>query len=411
MNIYVVSKSEPTLLIKPLSQPSLLLESQRRTEQSQHLLRQIKLHNQEVRCCCLPSPARMFVRFTHDYFTLVNHPSEGQHHHSCPLHTNIHGYSSRDADNANRDAIPNDDNPFSRFSVHRAASKTPSRTSPLHQSTNRSSIRECSVDKLVRRLIMRSFHNYHYQNKSLTVMQALNKLVASASEIPFGNTTLNHYLFYGQKGLEFAREKLGRVVKNNSYDGAGRPHALVFFSVSHVEQLSPCSIQMDGCDYHVKKVYNRVGNSKTNDACLVVLTLALNPSTSNSIELYNAYIYPVLHETLFMPISSDLERNIASGLVRLINNSDAPFSWSFSKPLFSLQDREQSHAVLPTFILKSKNKNKKVNFVEVIEVVNNHEQSRPLLPLSLELWQANLASQVDPANPESIANFWLHHQL
>jgi hypothetical protein len=395
MEVYVVSKSNPLVLVNPISRPEILLSHQRRSKDSQTLLEQVKTAGAELRCCCLPVPARMFVRFSHDYFTLVNHPSEGEHHKECPLYTPVNGYGHDRKDEPVE--APQDDSSLN-FRLHRF---------------EQAHARKRSIDKApspTRTLIEKSFHNYHFKSKRHSIMRALHTLLLPAKNITFGETSLESYCFYGERGFEFATSKLKREVRYNCYTGAGRPHALVFFSTNNYERLAATEVQINGRVYSVKNIHCQ---PLFGDSALVVLSVALN-TTTNNIECYNAYIYPIVSTTLFMPVESESELQIAHGLMAAIDDSTSNFSWSFAKPLFSNMDKAKSSTELPSFILKSKNESKRVNYVEVIRVIDsdiNRTKPRQRPMMSLDVWQANCICTVDPSNEESLASFWKEHQL
>ncbi|WP_390241004.1 DUF1173 domain-containing protein [Vibrio sp. R78045] len=412
MNIYIVDKSSPFDKSHPISNPSILLEKNRRSAESQSFLAQIRESKQELRCACVPDkPARMFIRFCHDYYTLVNHAAEGVHSDSCELFSEVHGFSERTSNSTSH--VDDEDSTVEHFILHKNVNDDENAPKKVVSNTPRASTgkRENSIDKLVRYLTKASFENCYYKGKKQSTMQALNHLIKPSRDIRFGNTNLGQWIFYGEKGYRFAITSLSRAVKNNNWNGAGRPHALIFLVASQLETTDDCVIA-DGVKYSVNKIY-RTGR-KTKAPVLIVLSLAVNPLTKE-FEVYNAYIKPVLSTSHLMPVDSHLERVVAQGLIDRIESASDSFRWSLQKPLFSKADRSNSVSVLPDFILRSKNKNKVVNYVEVIEVMGCLDdpeyvkRKARLTPMMLEAWRANRLVQVDPTDPDDLESFFLEH--
>ncbi|MGR2849387.1 hypothetical protein ABMX62_20335 [Vibrio vulnificus] len=404
MEIYIVDKALPTdrsgLLISP--SPMCLLEENRRTPQAQAFLAQIRESRQELRCGCNPiEPARMFIRYCHGYYTVVNHATEGHHSLDCPLYTEINGFTS------NNSTIDDEDD-VSAFMLHANYVPMDYTERVCSESTlnvlTTSTKREAKLAKLFRYLSQHSFQNYHYKNKRLTPLQALHHLLEPSKNIKFGNTTLNEWVFYGPKGFVIGARKLHDSICSESWNGAGRPHCLVFVVADSIEYRNK-NLIVDGKAIKVHKVAN-VAKS-TLGPYLVILSLAINPHV-HRVEVYNAYIHPVVSSSLMMPINSDGQRDVGLYLAELIDNSNSSISWSLCRPLISDISKARSACVLPDYILKGKNHSKRIVFTEIIEV--REPSASGLLPLIASAWRANKVSNVDPHSAESMAHFMADHE-
>ncbi|MGN2715641.1 DUF1173 family protein [Aliivibrio fischeri] len=409
--VYIVPRAMSDDISQPIQDPSCLLEVNRRSIETQRLLAQVRESNQELRCHCTKEKARMFVRFCHDNFTIVNHPTEGLHSDDCQLFSVIHGYSERQDDppSQTQESIDVDS-----FVIHRAISDV-QRTSVSKEknSEGKPYNREHSIDKLFRFLCEKSYSNFHHKNKNQSTLVALRNLIEPTTSIAFGETTLNKYCFYGEKGYSFAFNTLRRDKKNNTYKGAGRPHALVFNVVEQISISNGC-IDLDGSKYTAKRVI-RAGR-KTAGPYLVILSLADDP-IEDAILVYNVFIKPIVSTTSLMPVDSNHERIIASGLISLISNSQNQLArWSLQKPIFSKNARSNSVSVLPDFILRRKSiETGKITYVEVIEVMgmlsdpDYAARKAQLLPLMKEAWRANSIYEINAENKSDIERFFNEH--
>ncbi len=411
MQIYIVDKKSPHDLSNPLPDPSILLECNRRSPSAQSLLAQVRESKQELRCGCVAaSPARMFIRFTHDFYTLVNHAEQGKHSDSCPLFSKIHGYSER-----TQEAPPahDDEGEVERFVLHNNVNTQSAKPTQANEADKARAkrVRESKVDRLVRFLTEKSFSNFHYKGKKSSELKALRDLVEPSKLVTFGDTTLDQWTFYGDKGYHIATSALRRAIDSKQWNGAGRPHALVFMVCTNL-QIMQGAISVNGVRYSVRNV-ERSGRD-TRAPYIVALSIALNPSTGE-LETYNAYVKPILSSTALMPVDSHYERIVALGLIERIERSESKFRWSLQKPLFSKADRANTTSVLPDFILRSKNERKQINFVEVIEVMgmmsdpDYRTRKARLLPIMANVWRANKITEVDPTNSAKLDEFFAEH--
>lgn len=408
--VYIVPRAISDDVSQPVSNPTCLLEINRRSLETQRLLARVRESNQELRCSCTQAKARMFVRFCHDNFTIVNHPTEGQHSDSCQLFSVIHGYNDRQ-DNVTTKAQESVE--LDSFVIHRSISEATEPSAKQEGSASHHSNREHSLDKLFRHLCEKSYSNFHHKNKNQSPLVALRNLIEPANLISFGDSMLHKYCFYGDKGYSFAFNTLRREKANNSYKGAGRPHALVFMVVQQISTSNGC-IDLDGTKYTARRVI-RAGR-KTKGPYLVILSLADDP-VENAILVYNIFIKPIVSPTSLMPVDSHHERIIASGLMSLISNSQNQLArWSLQKPIFSKNDRSNSVAVLPDFILRRKSIDTgKITYTEVIEVMGMLNDSdyvsrkAQLLPIMKEAWRANSIYEINAEDEKDVARFFSEH--
>lgn len=407
--IFIVDKKQPDTMLKRVSNPKCLLEAHRREEDAQALLCDVRELRQELRCTCIPdNPARMFVRLSHGFFTIVNHPEQGHHSESCQLFTTIHGYSERDpAALATHDESAELDD----FVLHRQAAQRSEVPVARADRTPRVSDpnRESTLGKLFKQLVERSFSHWYYPNKSahMSPLKALRTLSDAAKPIAFGDYRLNEWIFYGSKGIHIARSRLRREASN--WKGSGRPHALIMLSGERLA-IDNSVLHIDRERYSFKRLI--WDGTRAQGAHIVLLSLAYCQQARDYVG-HTAYVHPVVSTSLLMPVDSAYERSMAAIVMRHIDGA-TQFKWSLQKPIFSKREKNEGLALLPDFILQSKGQDGRVRFREIIEVLGMLDDPKYVarkartVPLMPRTWRANSVCEVDPSSPASVHDFDTH---
>ncbi|ENI4487391.1 DUF1173 family protein [Vibrio fluvialis] len=391
MRISVVDKNQTSTVVplRYLDNPTILLLSSRRDREAQSLLAQVREANQELRCHCTDSPARMFIRFTHDFFTLVNHPEQGQHAVDCPLVTEIHGYSEREQGEV---GAPKDERNLDNFFMHREINSSPVEAGKPTSSSAKSSIKkEHKLDKLYRFMCEKTLGNWYYKHKNRhqTTMQVLASFREKCQHIPFGETTLNQWIFYGHKGFDFAQESLVRAVRQSKWNGRGRPHAF-WFTLSNDVQIAKDHIVVDKVAYPYKKIVRPY--APANGPYFVCMTICID---NGHVCSHTIYLRPIVTTNIPMPVDSQFERKVALEYMKWIDTSDTSIAkWSLNKPIYSRSIEDDSPHVLPDFVIQKKSPSGDLTAKYVLEVMGGRdehyfERKARLMPIMLDAWGAN----------------------
>ncbi|WP_194663912.1 hypothetical protein [Vibrio anguillarum] len=392
MHITIVEKDSNSSVVRILPNPNDLLPESRRDIPAQSLLAQIRESRQELRCHCCTPPARMFVRYSHDTFTLVNHASEGQHEDHCPLVTEVHGYGDR---NQNGSGGGHEDASLDNFYIHRNVTEGDQpRTSHSHSASTNPVKRESKLDKLYRFICEKTLSNWYFKKKFHSKNYMLGRFRDECASIEFGDTSLNEWCFFGDRGYEFACNKLRYTIKKRLWNGRGRPHAFVFFLCEKL-QIGKDKIVIDGQSYSIRnsiRPYAQAGAP-----FFVILTVCVEPDAS--IISHTAYIRPVALCDMPFPVDSQLERGVALSLFEAIDKSES--RWSVNKPVFSRAIYATTPSVLPDFVVQRKNAQGKMEFKAVIEVMGMtdseyHRRKDRLVPIMIEAWNASEVIKVYP---------------
>ncbi|ELP5729245.1 DUF1173 family protein [Vibrio vulnificus] len=407
--IFIVDKKQPDTMLKRVLNPQCLLEVHRREEEAQALLCDVRELRQELRCTCLPkSPARMFVRLSHGFFTIVNHPEQGLHSESCQLFTTIHGFSERDTSAiATHDELAELDD----FVLHRqAAQRTEvSVTHTEHTPSASDPNKESTLGRLFKQLVERSLSHWYYPKKATHVspLRALRALSEAAKSIAFGEYCLNEWIFYGSKGVHIAKSRLRREA--SQWKGSGRPHAIIMLSGDRLT-IDNSVLHIDRERYSFKRLI--WDGTRTQGAHIAFLSLAYCQQAQDYVG-HTAYVHPVVSTSLLMPVDSAYERSMAEIVMRHIDDA-TQFKWSLQKPIFSKREKNEGLALLPDFILQSKGRDGRVRFREIIEVLGMLDDPKYVarkartVPMMPRAWRANSMCEVDPSSAVSIHDFDTH---
>lgn len=399
MRISVVDKnsdltSEP---LRFLPEPSLLIHEKRKAIETQALLSQIREGNQELRCHCTEPAARMFVRYAHETYTIVNHAEQGAHHPDCPLVTEIHGYGERATPTIGAEKDQSD---LSNFYLHREIKDAEGTHSPKHTRQAPSLKKEHKLDKLFRFMCSKTLSNWHYANKQKqqTQMRVLASFKAVCSEVPFGDTVLSNWVFYGNKGFEFASQSLIKSVKRRNWDGRGRPHAF-WMTISDNVQIAKGHVLVDGVAYPYKRIIRPYAPASS--PYFVSMSVCIDEGHVCS---HTIYLRPIVARTIPMPVDSKFERKVALQYINWIDeNSTRDQRWSLNKPIYSRTVEEGSPSVLPDFILQQKDANGRLGYKVVLEVMGGrgddyYERKNRLMPIMVEAWNADRLYQIHDLN-------------
>lgn len=369
--------------------PRLLLPKERTTDKAQVLLTQIRESNSDLLCHCCHPPARMFIRYSHNHFHIVNHAILGKHSEECPLYTHIKGSIEK---GATADVIAEHTESFSLHGNLKTTS-TESNLSPKplpHSpcSPEERQVREPKITQLIRYLTKETFANWYYPNKKMSSQQTLIKFKQKAKDVRFGKTTLDRYLFFGHNGFKYALSTLNRDIKNDSWEGPGRPHGLVLF-ITDTLHIKGKYAYFDGLSYGFKntRCHKALENS---GPYLVALSLAQDEYTqtpSQKIKPTSLYIQPIASMTDVFPVESDEERFIFQSFKKQIDARDYA-KWSLQKvmlPKFILASVDG--ATSPDYLLQQKNTKNKVCYRCLVCLDGPSHDSKQ--PVSLNTWRAN----------------------
>ncbi|MEI8659235.1 DUF1173 family protein [Vibrio sp. Hal054] len=392
MRISVVDKNQQSSSDAPhryLNNPSILSLVSRREPEAQALLAQVRESRQELRCHCTDTPARMFIRYTHEFFTLVNHPEEGQHAPDCPLVTEIHGYGEREQGKVGAER---DESNLDNFYMHREV-RSGQAESPRAPSGNAkpSTAKEHKLDKLYRFMCDKTLGNWYYKNKRTrqTMMQILASFREKCQEVPFGDTVLSQWTYYGGNGFDFAKENLLRSIKQGSWNGRGRPHAF-WFTFSNNVQFEQGYIVVDGVAYPYKSIIRPY--APANGPFFVCMTICVDNGNPCS---HTIYLRPVVDINIPMPVDSQFERSVALAYIKWIDGTDtSQAKWSLNKPIYSRSVRDDSPCVLPDFVIQRKSPSGVLAEKYVLEVMGGRdevyfERKSRLMPIMIDAWGAN----------------------
>lgn len=367
-----------------IDKPGLLLPKERTTSPAQALLAQIRESRSDLLCHCCQPPARMFIRFSHSNFHIVNNPILGKHNEECPLYTHIKGCIERGA-SGNVIAEPTES-----FSLHGNLKTTDTKSTakppipPSRDSSQQKSVHEPKISQLLRYLAKETFANWYFQNKTISTQQTLMKFKQQSKEVRFGKTTLDRYFFFGHKGFKFALSTLTRDINNSTWEGPGRPHGLVLFITDEL-QLKGNYVYFDGLSYGFK--HTRCHKALEHSGpYLVALSLAQeeHETSTSKVKPTSLHIQPIASTTDVFPVESDEERVIFQNIKKQIDNRSCA-KWSVQKVM--LPKASLGLARSPDYLLQQKNGKNKVCYRCVISICD--QRHGPSEPVSMETWRAN----------------------
>lgn len=210
------------------------------TDKRNHTATQKKLQaiyeaNHDIRCGC--SGARMFVRYLQSgRYTIVNHPVEGRHNKQCKFYTDISGEIS--------DREFGGDAEFKEiltFCYHADIRSTDSsEQNVIHNTSDLSKQKpQPKLLRLMNQLCSEAFmHTYTkpFQklpfNKNKGELRTFARLRESAVNIKFGSSALDHFIYYGKQGEQYAQNAL----HSKQWKGAGRRHVFLIEMVDTIEE-------------------------------------------------------------------------------------------------------------------------------------------------------------------------------
>jgi len=365
----------------PLDKPELLIGKERTKPLGQTLLAQIRESNSDLLCHCCQPPARMFLRYSHKHYGIVNHPIFGKHNESCPLFTKIKGSIERNDPSLK-------DTPT--FHLHSKINDNGNQAVPRQANENfqskldTPSVKEPKIKQLMRYLITQSLFNWYYPNKSISQIRALMELKNRTKEVRFGNTTLDKYFFFGHDGFKYCLRTLNNQVRMGKWDGPGRPHGLVLFMTEELS-VNGKYAYFDGLSYS----YRNTQCLKALDVSgpyLVALSLAQDEhDPAKKIRPTSLFIEPIASYSNPFPIESEFEREFFSSIKQHINMEENK-RWSIQKVLLPKAVR-YSGTPSPDYILQQKNSSNKVIYRCVISLEDNEKLASQ--PVPLRLWRAN----------------------
>lgn len=314
--------------------PTSLNTNGRYSEGSQRLLQSIHERQAHIMCSC--RDALMFVRHRGLYH-LVNHPILGRHTEKCPFKTQISGKIEH---GQGGDFVEAED--ITTFCLHDRlvgnAEQEKKDTSVVCESSA-SSLR---LSRLLNQLINNSFLNSYYKGKSLSTTQSMSILRKEAAKISFGSSTLDKFIFFGDKGWGYARARL--ATKWDTYPG--RPHCLYIEMKETIEEVMPSVLLMDG---ELAAVHNLTHHYQR--TCGPYLLISSITKDYEDIARNSTVILPIYRLNLPMPVDSDNERRVAGYLSRFVESAQTKVT--FYKPL-KAKAGGGGVALLPDFILNHK---------------------------------------------------------
>ncbi len=334
---------------------------------SQKRLQAIYEANQDIRCGCTANGARMFVRYLPTgRYTVVNHPVQGRHNKKCSFYTDINGEIA-DHDFGGE----SDFNEILTFDYHKEIneSETEGQEPPRDGNTDGSKTKTKSkLLRLMNQLCTTSFMNTYvkpFQNRNSSDKSNDSRIFAkfrdAAKNIKFGASTLNHFIFYGRSGEQFAE----RALMSKGWKGTGRRQAFIVEMVDEIEK-NESELLFDSEPVFYERVI-RPGRNTTSGPYLVLSTLV---EDEGEMFRHTACIKPIVSREIPMLVDSNLEREMALSIIHNIDHRSKRTKesyWSLQKPLIP-KPGDNGEAILPDFILTHK-VNNKFAYREIVEVM------------------------------------------
>ena len=375
----------------------LLALSERRSDKTQTLLRFARNNQLEIRCSCLPIPARMFVRLAFDYFTIVNHKKEGLHHKHCPLIKQLNNTNIAETHNESPETH---DFLKEGFSLHPKMNKNQTTRTTSHASTSIKVTKPHRLLTLYQHLTQTTFNHSFFKGKHQSFKKILFDFKRACDDIDFGDQPLSDWVFYGDKAYKQAFTKL--FAYRDKWQGAGRPHCFIFFISEQVTIDDHLLTINNGC-FQLQKIVKQGDISKE---CFIAMSLSFNEKT-NTIAPHTAFVQPIQSMSLALPVSSLFEREVATALTGIVSvHSSKHLKWSFFKPIQS----KEENGLLPNFILQAKHHNGQLSYRKLIFIEDGklhcHANNAALLH-SLSAYKANDVLRINAQKHSSISSLFI----
>lgn len=338
-------------------------------EASQKKLQSIYESNQHI--CCQCNGARMFVRYlSSGRYTVVNHPIEGRHSKQCKYYTEISGQIS-DREYGGEAEYKE----ILTFNYHADINSTDSTEPEIHDDPALTVTSQRSQPKLLRLMnqicseaylntYLKPLYPAHTDTKKME-LRTLAKLRDAASTIRFGQSTLDHYIFYGESGEQYAQ----RSLQSKIWKGAGRRHVFLLDIVDTITQ-NYSELLFDGEPTFYERVI-RPGQQGTKGPFLVISSAV---EDEGELFRHTACVKPIVSREVPMLVDSNYERKMGLLLIECINlqaERSKKNYWSLHKPLIP-KPGASGEQILPDFILSHK-LNGKVEFREIVEVMGTDD--------------------------------------
>ncbi|EJC7176013.1 hypothetical protein DC915_RS01995 [Vibrio parahaemolyticus] len=379
------------------------LNDKRNHEASQKKLQAIYEARHDICCSC--AKARMFVRYlSSGTYTVVNHPVEGRHLKNCGFYTEVNGYISDKEFGGSSDFKE-----ILTFCYHNDINSTESTEQHKPLSGKNSFNQQSKLLRLMNQLCTEAYmHAYikpFFENRVSRHKQEARifaKLRDSASSIQFGDTTLDHYIFYGRQGEQYAE----RALKAKSWKGAGRRHVFLIEMVNIIQE-NVCEMLFDGEPVYYERII-RPGLKTTSGPYLVLSSIV---EDEGEFFRHTACVKPIVSREVPMLVDSNYERTMALNLIANINEytqSSKVDYWSLLKPLIP-KPNANGEQILPDFILTHKVKGRNA-FREIVEVMGSDNEEytarkQRLIPEMKQKFYSNQLSEVKAYIPGRIEKY------
>lgn len=355
-------------------------------------MRDIYERGLHVLCDCTGN-ALMFMRKIESGFVLVNHPIKGIHAKNCLLATNVSGEINTSINNGCRDHEKimvfnlHDENKDNDEQIVGQAS--------LGKKSKNSVSSKNKIHNLLMQLLLESFNHTFYKTKKINLMASLALLRKAANEISFGNSTLDKYIFYGEKGGVMA----GQALLAKKWNGPKYRHVFILEVVESIKLVNKnCLIFNEKDEIYYSRIV-RSGNQNSSGPFLIMSSLIINEG-----ELYRhtCVIKPVVSNHVLMPVDSDYERRAALEMIKLIKHSTEKIT--LTKPI-KPKISDDNELLLPDFFINLKSGSSVVNTF-IIEVMGYEgekylKRKERLIPKMKQAWKASKVIEVKGGNAAS----------